>query len=99
MVRTNPRPFRRRSPIPSGYEAHATIDEYYKHLGPKVPVHSLIEEVAIDNTDPQEGEKDGNSTHANESLVEDVFGGPNQKAFEEILPERRRRPRRGRSKR
>ncbi len=72
--------------LPSGYEAHATIDEYYKHLGPKVPVHSLIEEVAIDNTNPQEGEKDGNSTHAKESEAEDVFGGKNQKEFETNLP-------------
>jgi amidase len=72
--------------LPSGYEAHATIDEYYKHLGPKVPVHSLLEEVAIDNTNPQEGEKDGNSGHAKESEAEDVFGGKNQKEFETILP-------------
>jgi len=71
---------------PSGYEAHATIDAYYKHLGAGVPVHSLIEEVAVDNTDPQEGEKDGNSTHAKESEAEDLFGGKNQKEFEEVLP-------------
>ena len=73
-------------PLPSGYEAHATIDEYYKHLGAKVPVHSLLEEVAVDNTNPQEGEKDGNSTHAKESEAEDAPGGKNQKEFEEILP-------------
>jgi amidase len=73
-------------PLPSGYEAHATIDEYYQHLGPKVPIHSLIEEVASDNTNPQEGEKDGNSAHAKESESEDVFGGKNQKEFETNLP-------------
>jgi amidase len=72
--------------LPSGYEAHATIDEYYKHLGPKVPIHSLIEEVASDNTNTQEGEKDGNSAHAKESESEDVFGGKNQKEFETNLP-------------
>ena len=72
--------------LPSGYEAHATIDEYYKHLGPKVPVHSLIEEVAVDETDPQEALKDGNSTHKKESEAEDVFGGKNQKEFETNLP-------------
>jgi Asp-tRNA(Asn)/Glu-tRNA(Gln) amidotransferase A subunit family amidase len=72
--------------LPTGYEAHATIDAYYKHLGPNVPVHSLIEEVAVDNTNPQEGEKDGNSTHTRESEVEDIFGGKNQKEFEAILP-------------
>jgi amidase len=73
--------------LPSGYEAHATIDEYYAHLGAGVPVHSLVEEVAVDNTNPQEGEKDGNSAHAKEAESEDVFGGKNQKEFEEILPE------------
>ncbi len=72
--------------LPSGYEAHATIDEYYKHLGAKVPVHSLIEEVAVDETDPQEALKDGNSTHKKESEAEDVFGGKNQKEFETNLP-------------
>jgi amidase len=73
--------------LPSGYEAHATIDEYYVHLGSAVPVHSLLEEVAVDNTNPQEGEKDGNSAHAKEAEAEDIFGGKNQKEFEEILPE------------
>ena len=76
--------------LPSGYEAHATIDEYYKHLGAAAPVKSLVEEVALDNTDPQEGEKDGNSAHANESLVEDVFGNPNQVAYETLLPIRKK---------
>jgi Asp-tRNA(Asn)/Glu-tRNA(Gln) amidotransferase A subunit family amidase len=76
--------------LPANYEAHATIDEYYAHLGSKVPVHSLLEEVAVDNTNPQEGEKDGNSAHAKESEAEDVFGGKNQKEFEEILPEQKK---------
>jgi amidase len=76
--------------LPANYEAHATIDEYYAHLGSGVPVHSLLEEVAVDNTNPQEGEKDGNSAHAKESEAEDVFGGKNQKEFEEILPEQKK---------
>jgi Asp-tRNA(Asn)/Glu-tRNA(Gln) amidotransferase A subunit family amidase len=76
--------------LPSGYEAHATIDEYYKHLGAAAPVKSLVQEVETDNTDPQEGEKDGNSAHANESLVEDVFAGTNQKAYEATLPVRKK---------
>jgi amidase len=76
--------------LPANYEPHATIDEYYAHLGSKVPVHSLLEEVAVDNTNPQEGEKDGNSAHAKESEAEDVFGGKNQKEFEEILPEQKK---------
>ncbi len=41
--------------LPPSYEAHATINEYYKHLGSGVPVKSLEEEVAVDNTNPQEG--------------------------------------------
>jgi amidase len=72
--------------LPSGYEAHATIDEYYKHLGAGVPVHSLLEEIAVDATNPQEALKDGNSTHAKESEAEDAYGGKNQKEFEAILP-------------
>jgi amidase len=76
--------------LPANYEAHATIDEYYAHLGSSVPVHSLLEEVAVDNTNPQEGEKDGNSAHAKESEAEDLFGGKNQKEFEEILPEQKK---------
>jgi amidase len=77
-------------PLPSGYEAHATIDAYYKHLGAGVPVKSLVEEVAVDNTDPQEGEKYGNSVHASESLVEDTPGGANQQAYDKALPERKK---------
>ncbi len=75
--------------LPSGYEAHATINEYYEHLGSGVPVKSLEEEVAVDNTDPQEGAKDGNSVHASESLVEIAPGGPKQKEYEELLPIRK----------
>ena len=40
----------------------------------------------VDNTNPQEGEKDGNSAHASESLAEITPGGANQKAYEEALP-------------
>ena len=58
--------------LPSGWEAHATIDEYYKGLGPNVPIKSLADEVAYDNTNPQEAEKDGNSAHANESTSDDT---------------------------
>jgi Asp-tRNA(Asn)/Glu-tRNA(Gln) amidotransferase A subunit family amidase len=75
--------------LPSGYEAHATINEYYKHLGAEVPVKSLEEEVAVDNTNPQEGAKDGNSAHASESLAEITPGGKNQREYEEILPKRK----------
>jgi len=75
--------------LPSGYEAHATINEYYEHLGSGVPVKTLEEEVAVDNTNPQEGAKDGNSAHASEALAEITPGGANQKAYEENLPIRK----------
>jgi Asp-tRNA(Asn)/Glu-tRNA(Gln) amidotransferase A subunit family amidase len=75
--------------LPSGYEAHATINEYYEHLGAGVPVKSLEEEVGVDNANPQEGAKDGNSAHASESLAEITPGGTNQKAYEEKLPLRK----------
>jgi amidase len=58
--------------LPSNWEAHATIDEYYKDLGPNVSVKNLAQEVAVDNSNPQEGAKDGNSAHANESLSDDT---------------------------
>jgi amidase len=75
--------------LPPSYEAHATINEYYEHLGSGVPVKTLEEEVAVDNTDPQEGAKDGNSAHAKEALAEITPGGANQKAYEELLPIRK----------
>ncbi len=76
-------------PLPSGYEAHATIDEYYKDLGPQAPVQSLTQEVAIDNGNPQEAEKDGNSAHASESLSDDTPGGANALQYEQNLPQRK----------
>jgi Asp-tRNA(Asn)/Glu-tRNA(Gln) amidotransferase A subunit family amidase len=75
--------------LPTNYEAHATIDEYYSHLGPEAPVKSLVEEVALDLTNPQEALKDGNSAHKNESEVDATPGGVNQKAYEEKLPIRK----------
>jgi Asp-tRNA(Asn)/Glu-tRNA(Gln) amidotransferase A subunit family amidase len=75
--------------LPPNYEAHATINEYYDHLGAAAPVKSLEEEVAVDNSNPQEGAKDGNSAHANESLAEITPGGKFQKEYETILPERK----------
>jgi Asp-tRNA(Asn)/Glu-tRNA(Gln) amidotransferase A subunit family amidase len=87
------------APLPSGYEAHATIDEYYQRLGANAPVKSLAQEVSVDNTDPQEGEKDGNSAHANESLVDDstitdplnptAQGTANAQEYETDLPLRK----------
>ncbi len=75
--------------LPSGYEAHATIDGYYTHLGAAAPVKSLVQEVAVDETNPQEALKDGNSAHKSESEAEDTPGGKNQKEYEEKLPIRK----------
>ena len=77
-------------PLPTGYEQHATIDDYYKHLGAGAPVKSLVQEIEVDNTDPQEALKFGNSTHAKEAEAEDTPGGPNQQAYDKTLPERKK---------
>jgi len=76
-------------PLPSGYEQHATIDEYYKRLGEAAPVKSLVQEVEVDNTNPQEGLKFGNSQHLSESLAEATPGGPNQQQYDTNLPKRK----------
>jgi amidase len=75
--------------LPSNYEAHATIDEYYAHLGPEAPVKSLAEEVTVDSTNPQEALKDGNKTHKAESEAEAAPGGANQQSYETVLPQRK----------
>ncbi|HTZ88496.1 MAG TPA: amidase family protein [Solirubrobacteraceae bacterium] len=76
--------------LPTGYEQHATIDDYYAHLGAAAPVKSLVQEVEVDDTDPQEALKFGNSQHLKESEAEDTPGGPNQQAYDEILPQRKK---------
>ncbi len=75
--------------LPTGYEAHATIDEYYQGLGAGAPVQSLAQEVAVDNANPQEAAKDGNSAHANEAQVDDTPGGANQQQYQTNLPQRK----------
>lgn len=75
--------------LPTGYEQHATIDGYYAHLGAAAPVKSLVQEVSVDETNPQEALKDGNSAHKSESEAEDTPGGKNQKEYEEKLPIRK----------
>jgi Asp-tRNA(Asn)/Glu-tRNA(Gln) amidotransferase A subunit family amidase len=77
-------------PLPSHYQEHATIDAYYKHLGPDAPVQSLVQEVEIDETNPQMALKFGNKEHAVEAQAEDTPGGANQQAFDAQLPERKR---------
>jgi Asp-tRNA(Asn)/Glu-tRNA(Gln) amidotransferase A subunit family amidase len=76
--------------LPSHYEEHATIDDYYKRLGPNAPVKSLVQEVEVDNTNPQEALKFGNSNHAAEAAAEDTPGGVNQQAYDTILPQRKK---------
>jgi amidase len=76
-------------PLPTGYEQHATIDEYYKRLGASAPVKSLVQEVEVDNTNPQEALKFGNSQHSGEAAAEDTPGGPNQQQYETNLPKRK----------
>jgi amidase len=76
--------------LPAHYEEHATIDSYYKHLGAGAPVKSLVQEVEVDGTDPQEALKFGNSNHAAEAAVEDTPGGANQQAYDKALPERKK---------
>jgi amidase len=76
--------------LPAKYEEHATIDDYYKHLGPAAPVNSLVQEVEVDNGNPQEALKFGNSQHAAESLAEDTPGGKNQQEYDAILPVRKK---------
>jgi amidase len=75
--------------LPAQYEEHATIDDYYKHLGAGAPVKNLVEEVAVDNANPQEAEKYGNKEHAKEALAEATFGGANQVQYETNLPVRK----------
>lgn len=76
--------------LPAHYEEHATIDAYYKRLGPAAPVKSLVQEVQVDETDPQEALKFGNSQHKAESEAEDTPGGANQQAYDKALPERKK---------
>jgi amidase len=75
--------------LPTGYEQHATIDEYYKRLGASAPVKSLVQEVEVDNTNPQEALKFGNSQHSAEAAAEDTPGGPNQQQYDTNLPKRK----------
>jgi amidase len=75
--------------LPAHYEEHATIDDYYSHLGASAPVKSLVQEVQVDETDPQEALKFGNKEHKVESEAEDTPGGANQKAYDEALPKRK----------
>ena len=75
--------------LPSGYEQHKTIDEYYKRLGPTVPIHSLVEEVADNQANEHEALKFGNGNHLNSSLADITPGGANEIAYRTNLPLRK----------
>jgi len=75
--------------VPNGYEQHKTIDEYYRRLGPDAPVRSLVDEVAANQTDPQQALKFGNSQHLSESLADTSPGGANETQFRANLPLRK----------
>jgi amidase len=75
--------------VPSGYEQHKTIDEYYKRLGPNVPITSLVDEVADNQANAQQALKFGNRTHLSESLVDTTPGGENEVQFRTNLPLRK----------
>jgi Asp-tRNA(Asn)/Glu-tRNA(Gln) amidotransferase A subunit family amidase len=89
MVEDKPTTVGTLPPLPTGYEQHATIDEYYKRLGASAPVKSLVQEVEVDSTNPQEALKFGNSQHAGESLAEATPGGANQQQYDTNLPKRK----------
>ena len=76
-------------PLPSGYEAHATIDEYYKRLGPKAPIQSLVQEVAVNAAEAMQALKFGNSSHLSESLADITPGGANEFQFRNNMIQRK----------
>ncbi len=75
--------------LPSGYEQHKTIDEYYARLGPFAPIHSLIEEVADNQANEHQALKFSNGNHVNSSLSDITPGGANETAYRTNLPLRK----------
>jgi amidase len=75
--------------LPSGYEQHKTIDEYYARLGPFAPIHSLVEEVADNQANEHEALKFGNGNHVNSSVADITPGGANETAYRTNLPLRK----------
>jgi len=76
-------------PLPSGYEQHATIDEYYKRLGPNAPIKSLVQEVAVNLAESDQALKFGNGSHLSESLVDITPGGANETQFRTNMIQRK----------
>jgi amidase len=75
--------------LPTAYEAHKTIDEYYRRLGPQAPIQSLVQEVADNNANAQQALKFGNSNHLSESLADVTPGGTNESDYRANLPLRK----------
>lgn len=87
-----PRPQATVGPMPglaAGYESHKTIDEYYKRLGPAVPIHSLVEEVADNQANAEQALKFGNNTHLNNSTSDISAGGANETQYRTNPPQRK----------
>jgi hypothetical protein len=76
-------------PLPSGYEQHRTIDEYYYRLGPQAPIKSLVEEVAANIAESQQALKFGNASHLSESLADISPGGANETQFRTNIIQRK----------
>ncbi len=75
--------------LPSGYQQHKGIDEYYKRLGPSAPIKSLVEEVADNLANAHEALKFGNATHASAALSDVSPGGANETAYRAAMPVRK----------
>ncbi|GAA4564450.1 amidase family protein [Planotetraspora kaengkrachanensis] len=75
--------------LPSGYEQHKTIDEYYGRLGPQAPIRSLADEVADNQANAQQALKFGNNNHLNALAADITPGGANETAYRANLPVRK----------
>ena len=76
-------------PLPSGYEQHKTIDEYYARLGASAPINSLVEEIADNQANAAQALKYGNNSHLNASLADITPGGANEVQYRTNLPLRK----------
>lgn len=76
--------------LPSGYQQHKAINEYYKNLGPGAPIKSLAEEVADNQANEHEALKFGNQNHVNSLLNGDVTpGSDDEQEYRAAMPVRR----------
>jgi Asp-tRNA(Asn)/Glu-tRNA(Gln) amidotransferase A subunit family amidase len=75
--------------LPSGYQQHKSINEYYENLGPNAPIKSLAEEVADNQANEHEALKFGHNSHLNALAADVSSGGANETAYREAMPIRR----------